>query len=108
MWKCASPTSFRRPLGKTRVVNIATVGCVHASYELAAAGKPWWVRAPPDQWSASRPLLGLLSVPAGWMVFAALNRWRFTPLRSDGEWQPIRWRSGAIRRLGGASLRAMC
>jgi hypothetical protein len=46
--------------------------CVHTGYELAAPGKPWWVRAPPDQWTASRALVCLLNVPAGWMVFALM------------------------------------
>jgi hypothetical protein len=46
--------------------------CVHAGYELAAPGKPWWVRAPPDPWTPSRALLCLLTVPAGWMVFALM------------------------------------
>jgi hypothetical protein len=46
--------------------------CVHAGYELAASGRPFWLPATPPASSASRALLCLLSLPAGWMIFALM------------------------------------
>jgi hypothetical protein len=46
--------------------------CVNAGYELAQFGKPFWMASSSDPLTPSRVLLGLLSVPAGWMMFALM------------------------------------
>jgi hypothetical protein len=46
--------------------------CVHAGYELAAPGKPFWMHSSEDGSNAARALTSVLSVPAGWMMFALL------------------------------------
>lgn len=68
--------------------------CVHAGYTIAVTGTPAWVHGPPDGPMGVRALQSVLSVPAGWMVFAllvpvaargAIFGWRlaFDPL---GDW----------------------
>jgi hypothetical protein len=66
------PFAVHRVTGALAAVVAFGSLCVHAGYELAASGKPWWAPAPADPWTPSRALLGLLSLPAGWMVFALL------------------------------------
>jgi hypothetical protein len=67
-----------RPVGVHRVTALlaAVVAfgslCVHAGYELAAPGKPFWMHSSEDGSPASRALTILLSAPAGWMMFALL------------------------------------
>jgi hypothetical protein len=46
--------------------------CVHAGYELSMTGVPSWVHAPQGASDVSLALARVLSVPAGWMVFALL------------------------------------
>jgi hypothetical protein len=67
-----------RPLGLHRVAAalaaVVAFGslCVHAGYELAASGRPFWMHPSEEQSSASRVLMSVLSAPAGWMIFALL------------------------------------
>jgi hypothetical protein len=67
-----------RPLGLHRVTAalaavVAFGGlCVHAGYALAAPGRPFWMRSSDDGSGMARALTGVLSVPAGWMMFALL------------------------------------
>ncbi len=46
--------------------------CVHAGYSLALADKPFWVARSEGTSGLSRSLAIVLSLPAGWMMFALL------------------------------------
>jgi hypothetical protein len=46
--------------------------CVHAGYSLALADKPFWVARSESASGVSRSLAIVLSLPAGWMMFALL------------------------------------
>jgi hypothetical protein len=46
--------------------------CVHAGYSLALADKPFWVARSESASGVSRWLAIVLSLPAGWMLFALL------------------------------------
>lgn len=46
--------------------------CVHAGYSLALTDKPFWVARSESASGLSRLLAILLSIPAGWMIFALL------------------------------------
>jgi hypothetical protein len=65
-----------RPVGVHRVTAalaaVVAFGslCVHAGYGLAAPGKPFWVHSSEDGSSMTHALTSVLSVPAGWMMFA--------------------------------------
>jgi hypothetical protein len=67
-----------RPVGVHRVTAalaaVVAFGslCVHAGYELAAPGTPFWMRSSENGWNASRMLTSVLSVPSGWMMFGLL------------------------------------
>ena len=67
-----------RPVGLHRVtwVLAAVVAfgalCVNAGYALAGAGRPFWAANVGNLEGIARPLAAVLSVPAGWMVFALL------------------------------------
>ena len=67
-----------KPLGIHRVTAalaaVVAFGslCVHAGYELSMTGAPSWVNEPQGASNASRALARVLSVPAGWMIFALL------------------------------------
>ena len=67
-----------RPVGLHRVTLVlaAVVAfgalCVNAGYELAGAGRPFWAAKVGNLEGTARPLAAVLSVPAGWMVFALL------------------------------------
>jgi hypothetical protein len=67
-----------KPLGLHRVTMalaaIVAFGalCVQAGYELATPGRPFWMHAGAEASGACRALMSVLSVPAGWMVFALL------------------------------------
>ncbi len=67
-----------RPIGirraTTALAAVVAFGslCVHAGYELSMTGVPSWVHAPQDASKAAHALAGVLSVPAGWIVFALL------------------------------------
>jgi hypothetical protein len=65
-----------KPVGFHRVTNLlaATVAfgalCVHAGYDLASTDGA--VRTPPALRGSRSPIASVLSIPAGWMVFALL------------------------------------
>ena len=67
-----------RPVGLHRVTLVlaAVVAfgalCVNGGYELAGAGRPFWAAKVGNLEGIARPLAAVLSVPAGWMVFALL------------------------------------
>jgi hypothetical protein len=67
-----------RPVGLHRVTLVlgAVVAfgalCVHAGYELAGTGAPFWAAKVGHLEGAPRLLSVVLAVPAGWMVFALL------------------------------------
>jgi hypothetical protein len=46
--------------------------CVHAGYSLALTDKPFWVARSENASGLSRLLAIVLSLPAGWMIFALL------------------------------------
>ena len=46
--------------------------CTFAGYELAAPGKPFWIRDSVHGSGVSHVLAAVLSLPAGWMVFTLL------------------------------------
>jgi hypothetical protein len=46
--------------------------CVHAGYSLALADKPFWVARTEGTSGLSRSVAVVLSLPAGWMMFALL------------------------------------
>jgi hypothetical protein len=79
-----------------------------AGSELAASGKPFWAHAPPEALTPWRALLGVLCVPAGWMVFAQLIPVAMHERVSNGELLAIRSRAGATKQSGGASSGAAC
>jgi hypothetical protein len=67
-----------RPVGLHRVTmllaSVVAFGamCVHAGYNLAAADKPFWAVKANSFQGMTRLLAVVLSVPAGWMIFALL------------------------------------
>jgi hypothetical protein len=65
--------------------------CVHAGYSLALADKPFWVARTESTSGLSRSLAIVLSLPAGWMMFALL-----LPAAMYGARQGWRSAAGAV------------
>jgi hypothetical protein len=67
-----------RPVGLHRVTmllaSVVAFGamCVHAGFSLASADKPFWAIKANSLQGTTRLLAVVLSVPAGWMIFALL------------------------------------
>jgi hypothetical protein len=92
--------------------------CVHAGYAFSTRGRPFWLTELQGSPDASRALLAaVLSVPAGWMIFALLvpaaihgakSGWQLAadPLAERRE-QALGWCIVALSLLGAATCAAL-
>jgi hypothetical protein len=91
--------------------------CVHAGYELAAPHRPFWMHMSEGSSPASLALASVLSVPAGWMMFALLLPaalraarfgWRMAADPSTRAWdRAVGWCTVACCVLGGAAAASL-
>jgi hypothetical protein len=91
--------------------------CVHAGYSLALADKPFWVARTGVAPGAARVLAIVLSLPAGWMMFALLlpaaaygakHGWRLAAdATSDGYDRALGWCLFAVCVAGGLASAVM-